>query len=142
MPTKTKTSSTAVAAPKKVVAKKAALKKTTVKKASAAPVKKASAKTGKTTKTAMKSAGLVCASDEHCFWTTDGSVLKSLEELVFAFGSMDETVFVYHADGQKNDFAEWVEHVLQDAACAKELRRADSPKTAHKVAKKHLKKYA
>jgi hypothetical protein len=89
----------------------------------------------------MKSAGLVCASEEQCFWTTDGSVLKSLEELVFAFGSMEDTVFVYHADGQKNDFAEWVEHVLKDAECAKDLRKAATPKKAHSIAKKHLKKY-
>ncbi len=124
---------------KKAAAKTVAPKKVAVKKAASATGTKA---TTKKATTPMKSAGLICASDEHCFWTTDGNILKSLEDLVFAFGSMDETVFVYHADGMKNDFAEWVEHILQDAACAADLRKTKTPKKAHAVAKKHLKKYA
>ncbi len=124
---------------KKAAAKAVASKKVAAKKAASVTGTKA---TTKKVTTPMKSAGLICASDEHCFWTTDGNILKSLEDLVFAFGSMDETVFVYHADGMKNDFAEWVEHILQDAACAADLRKTKTPKKAHAVAKKHLKKYA
>lgn len=137
MPTKTNVPKAVEKAPKKVTAKKVAVKKVAAKKAAA----KTSARAVKKTAPAMTAAGLVCATDEHCFWTTNGTILKSLEDLVFAFGSMDETVFVYHADGQKNDFAEWVEHVLKDAECANDLRKTTSVKKAHAVAKKHLKKY-
>lgn len=137
MPTKKATTTKAVKTVKavKATAGKAAPKKTVAKKAT----KKATAKTPRTKKV-MKSAGLVCAPEDQCFWTTDGQILKSLEDLVFAFGSMDETVFVYHANEEKNDFAEWVEHVLTDAACAEDLRKTTSQKHAHTVAKKHLKK--
>ncbi len=132
---------TAKKATKSTAVKKTAVptaKKTAAKKATTA---KASTRTPKAATDTMKSAGLICASDEHCFWTTDGRVLKSLEDLVFAFGSMDDTAFVYHANESKNDFAEWVEHVLQDAACAEDLRKSKSKKKAHTVVKKHLKSY-
>jgi hypothetical protein len=137
MPIKAKQSAGPMKAKKataKVAAKKTAPKKAAATTPSELKKKRAAAP--------LKSAGLICASDEHCFWTTDGNILKSLEDLVFAFGSMDDTVFVYHADGVKNDFADWVEHVLEDAACAADLRKTASPKKAHTVAKKHLKKYA
>ena len=134
-----KTKQSAGPARAKKAATKVAVKKAAPKKVTASSLPRAAKKerVGKP----MKSAGLICASDEHCFWTTDGNILKSLEDLVFAFGSMDETVFVYHADGVKNDFADWVEHVLEDAACAADLRKTATPKKAHTVAKKHLKKY-
>ncbi len=143
MPIKTTTSKKVATSVKKVakatsvkaVTKKAPAKKTAVKTATKATVPKP-----KRAAKAMKSAGLICAPDDQCFWTTDGQILKSLEDLVFAFGSMDETVFVYHANEHKNDFAEWVEHVLADAACAEDLRKTTSKKRAHTVAKKHLKK--
>jgi len=124
---------------KKLVSKKAGVKKMAVKKVT---LKKGVKKTTARSKNKkMKSAGLICATDEHCFWTTDGRVLKSLADLVFAFGSMEETVFIYHANETKNDFADWVEYVLKDAACAEDLRKTKSPKRALNVTKKYLKSY-
>lgn len=142
MSTKT-TTPKKVASVKKVAtatARKTAVKKTAVKKAATKAARKTAASKPKRTTKAIKTAGLICAPDDQCFWTTDGQILKSLEDLVFAFGSMDETVFVYHANEDKNDFAEWVEHVLADTACADDLRKTTSKKRAHTVAKKHLKK--
>lgn len=124
------------AAPKKrVVAKKVAAKKTaTVKRVAAtAPATRA--------KKATKPPRPVVAQPEHSFWTTDGQIFRSLHELAVAFGSMDETVFVYHANEAKNDFAEWVEHVLEDQACAADLRKAKNPKKAQLVTLKHVSLY-
>lgn len=115
---------------KKTAAKKTAPKKTVAKKAARKKVTRA---------TAAKQ--LVCAPDAACFWVTDGSVLRDLTELALAFGSMDDTVFIYHVSGERNDFADWVEHVLEDAACAADLRATATPKKAATVVRRHLKLY-
>lgn len=130
-------SSTTKKTTKKAAKKKAAkaTKKTTRKttKKTAAPKAKQSSK--------KIVRALVCAEGEECFWTTDGKVLENLNELALAFGSMDEEVFLHHVTKDKNDFADWVEHVLQDAACATALRRARKPKTARSVVVRYLRSY-
>lgn len=84
---------------------------------------------------------LVCASDSECFWTTDGQVLKNLDELQLAFGTMDDEVFMHHVTKEKNDFADWVEQVLGDSDCAAALRRSRKPSSARTVVVKHLRLY-
>lgn len=115
---------------KKVVAK--AVPKTAKKTAKKAPAKSRSKKQVR---------ALVCAPGEHCFWTTDGQVLEDLNQLQMAFGSMDEEVFLHHVTNAKNDFADWVEHVLEDAACAADLRRSKKTDTARTVVIRHLRQY-
>ncbi len=86
-------------------------------------------------------AALVCAADHECFWTTDGRVLKDLNDLQNALATMADPVFGYHVSAQKNDFAEWVEHVLLDAACANDLRSSRKPSTARAVVVRHIRTY-
>lgn len=122
---------------KKTVAKKAPVKQTTKNIA-----KKNTKKTTKENVAGkQKVRALVCASGEECFWTTDGSVLENLHELHIAFGSMDDEVFLHHVSLQKNDFADWVEQVLDDAMCAAALRKAKKPASAASVLIKHLRQY-
>lgn len=111
-------------------------KKTTKKTTKKAVKKSVSAK-----KTATKMRALVCATGETCFWTTDGAVLENLEQLEMAFGSMEDEVFLHHVTKDKNDFADWVEHVLEDAACAADLRRSKKVTSARTVVKRHLRAY-
>ncbi len=113
-------------------------KKVTPKKSVA---KKAAQKVALTKKRAVKKLPAVTR-DEHAFWTTNGVVLKSLDELAVAFGSMDDTVFFYHVNKDKNDFATWVEHVLNDATCASALRKCKTPKSAKLVVMRRLRFYA
>jgi len=126
MPTKTiakKVTSTA----KKGTSKKAAPKKVT--KGKKATPKKAHIR------------ALVCAIGEECFWTHDGKVLENLADLQMAFGTMDEEVFLHHANKEKNDFADWVEYVLQDLECAAMLREAKKKADAEKILAKQLRYY-
>jgi len=109
-------------APKKAVAKKATVKKATKKE----PTFKA----------------LVCAADGECFWTRDGRILQNLDDLHMAFGSMDEEVFLHHVNKEKNDFADWVEHILDDLDCSVELRKSKELAKAHKILQSHLQKYS
>jgi len=120
-------------ATKKTVAKKAVAKK--------AVVKKAATKKTATKKAAVKPSSMVCADGEQCFWMTDGTILRDLEELAVAFGSMADTVFIYHVTPERNDFANWVESVLEDMACAADLRACTTPKRSATVVKRHIKLY-
>lgn len=85
---------------------------------------------------------LVCAPEEKCFWTTDGQILKNLDELQLAFGTMGDEVFLHHVTKEKNDFADWVEQVLADSACAAALRKSKKPDAARTVVIKHLRTYS
>ena len=139
----------------KKVTKKIAPKKTATKKMVSKLVKKAPAKTVKKSvkktaakkvapkKTAVKKhvRALVCAPGEQCFWTSDGQVLEDLNQLQLAFGTMGDEVFLHHVTKEKNDFAEWVEHVLSDADCAADLRRAKKPSSARTVVIRFLRLY-
>lgn len=138
MPTKKAATKKATKKVTKKAVKKTA-KKAVKKTAKKTAVKKTATKTTK--KTSSKVKALVCAPDDKCFWTTDGQVLQNLEELKLAFGSMDDEVFLHHVGKEKNDFADWVEQVLQDAECAAALRKARKPKTAQTVVVKCLRLY-
>lgn len=117
--------------------------KKTTKKVAKKAAKKSTKKTTKKSskKVPQKMRALVCVAGEECFWTTDGDVLGDLQQLEIAFGSMDEEVFLHHVTKEKNDFADWVEHVLEDAACAADLRRSKKPASARTVVKRHLRLY-
>jgi hypothetical protein len=98
-----------------------------------------------TKKSTAKGSGkraLVCANSEQCFWTTDGKVLKNLVELRDSLAHMTDKVFAHHVTKNKNDFADWINHVLQDGELAVSLRSAKTPKTAHALVLRRLKVYA
>ncbi|MCA9361177.1 hypothetical protein KC845_01320 [Candidatus Kaiserbacteria bacterium] len=120
---------------KKVVAKK------TIGKKVAKKVTKKVAKKSVAKKTKSKTRVLVCASPDNCFWTTDGQILQDLNELQIALSAMEEAVFNYHVQADKNDFANWVEAVLDDADCAFELRSATAPNEARSIVVRHLRTY-
>lgn len=109
-------------------------KKTTKKRATNKSTKKPSAK-------GRKKQPLVHASGERCFWVSNGPVLTNLLDLEAALREMDDALYQYHAGGDQNDFAEWVEWVLSDKTCANGLRKARKPKSAATVVKRRLTVY-
>ena len=103
--------------------------------------------TKKTTKTTTKvkaaakeKAPLVVAYGEQQFWTNDGRILKDMIELRDALSQMEKHVFDHHVTGEKNDFADWVEFVLQDTSGAALLRGKKTPRAAATGLGTHLKK--
>lgn len=84
---------------------------------------------------------LVCAPSEHCFWTNDGRILQDLAQLRDVLADMDLDIYGHHVNKEKNDFADWVEDILQDRDCALELRKARKPKTARGVVVRYIKLY-
>jgi hypothetical protein len=82
---------------------------------------------------------LVVAPPEKRFWVNYGPILKDLHELGDALAhSISDAQFAYHVSAGRNDFANWVEAVLHDVACAKALQRAKTRVAALRAVKTHL----
>ena len=120
--------------------KKPAKKRTTAAVKSTAPKPK--------TPRARRPAGkppraLVEAPPEKRFWVNCGPILKDLRDLGDALASgISDAQFSHHVNAARNDFANWVEVVLDDAACSKALQRAKTRRAAQRVVKTHLDRYA
>lgn len=85
---------------------------------------------------------LVDASPENCFWVNFGPVLKNLRELRDALAhGMSDAQFAHHVGPGKNDFATWVEGILEDPACAQALRRAKTRPAALRAVEAQLAAY-
>lgn len=120
---------------KKTVAKKVVKpKKKVVKKTAKKAVKKSSKK-------ASSKKQLTYSSHDTSFWVSDGQILNSLVALSNALDTMEKDVYTFHAEGNENDFANWVEVVLCDGDCAKDLRKAKTQRSAKTAIVKHLKYY-
>jgi hypothetical protein len=63
---------------------------------------------------------------ELVFWCHDGSVFADLRELTEGLAAMSDETFFYHSNSEKQDFANWVRDVIEDALLADELARANS----------------
>ncbi|MEN9327249.1 MAG: hypothetical protein RI947_57 [Candidatus Parcubacteria bacterium] len=72
------------------------------------------------------------------FWVHDGPVLRDMHELYDALVSMSDDQYNYHVSDVNNDFANWVETVLEDKHCAHELRYAHTRKAAQQIVDHHL----
>ena len=111
--------------------------KKTAKKSAKKAVKKSAVKSSEKSKKE-----LVQAPANQCFWVTDGEVLSNLLELSNALDAMTDDIFGYHVNKEKNDFADWIEHVLDDAELATKVRKSKKPNTARKVIVSRLRIYS
>jgi len=116
-------------------------KKTTTKKATKKVAKKSTKKSTSKKKQKVNEPVLACAEGEACFWTTDGRILSDLKDLRDALENMSDEVFSHHVTKDKNDFADWIEAVLQDTECATKIRKSKKPDTARKVVISRLRVY-
>lgn len=48
---------------------------------------------------------------EKSFWLCTGQELRNLEEVARAIGEIDNDVFRYHVNRDKNDFEQWIRDV-------------------------------
>ena len=67
---------------------------------------------------------------DRYFWTNDGKGLKNLTELLNELRSMSQETFYHHVQPGKNDFANWINDVLQDTVTARAIRGLTT-KTEH-----------
>ncbi|MFH1638388.1 MAG: hypothetical protein ABIB71_08235 [Candidatus Woesearchaeota archaeon] len=82
-------------------------------------------------------AGLNVLSPEKYFRLCNGEVLKDIPSLVAALKEADESVFTSHVNDSKNDFANWVNDVFEDAETAEELISASTREEAIAILEKN-----
>jgi hypothetical protein len=74
----------------------------------------------------------------QCFYAADGKCIASLRGLADALENMHDDTYRHHANDARNDFANWVHDVLQDAELASQLKEAKDRKTAQVVVLKRM----
>jgi hypothetical protein len=85
---------------------------------------------------------LVHAGDDTSFWVNQGPVLKNLKDLEDALELISEEQYEHHArDKEDNDFARWVNEVLCDGECAREIGKAHDRKKAKDAVRTRLRVY-
>lgn len=77
-------------------------------------------------------------SPDSYFFIHEGPALKSLYDLEYYLGAITEIQFGHHVDGEKNDFASWVEGVFNERNLADELKEAKDREVMHSVIKRFL----
>ncbi len=127
---------------KRVTKKATAAKRVTTKKAAAkSTAKKTTIKKVAKKVSTRKKPLLVCAEGSDCFWIHQGPVLEDLHQLRDALHAMTDDTYGHHVNKERNDFADWVEFVLQDATLAAGLRKSKKPNTARALVVKRLRYY-
>jgi hypothetical protein len=87
----------------------------------------------------IKSAKVSVCSQDKSFFVSDGSVYASLAELAKGLRKMHPDTFKYHANAEKNDFANWVKDVFGDQKLAKQALGAKDQKQLAKIVAAKLK---
>lgn len=69
----------------------------------------------------------------QAFWCNHGTILRNYADLAAAFADMTPEEFAHHANGEKNDFATWVEQVFGDKTLADKLRLLSTPEASQRM---------
>ncbi len=61
---------------------------------------------------------------QNSFWTCNGTICRNIYELMDNIRALNDYAFKYHVnqDKHKNDFADWIRHVLDDEELALRLQ--------------------
>ena len=71
--------------------------------------------------------------EEHVFRCCDGHILRNVKELRDSLNTMKDETHVFHANKEKNDFANWVRDIIKDEMLAKDLQKAPNRAQAVKL---------
>lgn len=71
-------------------------------------------------------------SPEYSLWIINGVIVKSLRELLKELKKMNDDVFRYHVNKERNDFYKWVKEVIGDIPLSRDVKKA---RNKHKVIK-------
>lgn len=74
----------------------------------------------------------------HYFHLRNGQSLKDLKQLYSAIRGMDREEFSHHTNAEKNDFANWIGHVLENQKLADRLRSTTDKQETLELIKNEL----
>ena len=66
------------------------------------------------------------------FWLCTNQKLSSLKELAVALRGINDDVFRYHVNRDKNDFENWIRDIIQDKELAREISRIKTKETLNR----------
>ena len=81
---------------------------------------------------------LISRSGDACFFVFESGPICSLTDLVTSLKSMPGSTYLYHANQEKNDFANWVRETLGDDQLADELQKAKNQDQAIRNSEKRF----
>jgi hypothetical protein len=71
---------------------------------------------------------------DNRFFVCNGEILSNLHQLPDALKRMDDNVYNYHVNAEKNDFANWIETTIKDKDLSFVVKKAkDKSDMARKV---------
>ncbi len=76
--------------------------------------------------------------EEYVFRCADGRVFQNMKDLEQSLTTMTDETFSYHANKDKNDFANWVKDIIKDDKLAKDLTKSLTRAQAVKTVTKRL----
>ena len=76
--------------------------------------------------------------EEYVFRCRDGLILRNMEQLKNALMTMESDVYSFHANSEKNDFANWVKDIIKDDKLANSLQKATGQSQAARLTASRL----
>ncbi|MBN1503286.1 fibronectin type III domain-containing protein [Candidatus Woesearchaeota archaeon] len=77
-------------------------------------------------------------SPHHYFYLQNGDVIRSLSELLAVVSQLEDVIYYYHANDQKNDFVNWIRAVFNKNDLADALQNAKSREEFVNLLQKYL----
>ena len=71
------------------------------------------------------------------YWKTC-SIQKNLKDLLEYIQNIEEKIFNYHVNSEKNDFYNWINEVIKDKKLAKLIKKKRKSKAMYKTIKNRI----
>ena len=76
--------------------------------------------------------------EEKKFWCKNGEAISDLKQLANSLKKMDEEVYRFHANEDRNDFSSWVYDVIGDVKLAQNILKANDKEEASRKVKTRI----
>ena len=80
--------------------------------------------------------------DDKRFLMCDGSVLSNLVQLRDSLKKMNDGIFSYHVNNERNDFKNWIREVIGDKKLAAQISRLKSSKAMYQKVAAAVRRHA
>jgi hypothetical protein len=114
--------------------------KTAAKPAAKAPAKKAAQKIAavKAPRVSLAVYDVQDVPEHQHFYFVNGERVKNVKELAEIMDRLEQEVFDYHVNAEKNDFYNWIKDVFNDVELAEKIMGVTGPKHLQFTIYKHV----
>jgi len=95
-------------------------------------------KNSENTKKTEKISLFIDIAPDKYFVLCDGKTIKDYQELASLLETVNDDVFFYHVNNERNDFANWVNDVFGEEKLANEIRKSKNKTEIIAIIYKHL----